>query len=229
MVVFGAGSLREWNREATLFDFAEDGVVRGGPRRPRRRALRRRRALQSVVVRTASPRPLLLSSPTNRCEHHRSLPLSSAWLHAAAQHPQAQCPSSARTRHRRAGRRLFVPVVQSSVTELFSFSYFRRFTPKTKHLQIQHKARPSPVARALRAARHGQGSSLPRGKSLLFSFYFRADIWTPPVSDPLRHLSLQPAQSAPRVTRTHMSATLGQSTRCNKFPDPISFRNQVLG
>ena len=66
MVVFGAGSLREWKHRTTLFIFAEDPEAGGRLHRPRRRGLLRRRALHATVRQycVASPAPPFASTPT---------------------------------------------------------------------------------------------------------------------------------------------------------------------
>ena len=135
MVVVGAGSSREWKHHTTLFDFAEDVVVRGGPRRPRRRvfpppsaASRRlsvpvpgRRRRSSVPSSPTSPlvRPRTPSAPFSPLLHART----ARTLHAHAQQQQRSparcCP--------------FV-VSRFSTEQSPSFSYFfsHRSTPKSQ-------------------------------------------------------------------------------------------------
>ena len=95
-------------------------------------------------------------------------------------------------------------------TLLLQVSGFRPVPPQKPNTPYPITNRILAQWLALRSApQQVKGSNPSLGKMPPFSFFYRTDSWTPPVSDPLRHLSLQPAQSAPRVTGTHLSSTLG--------------------
>ena len=225
MVVFGAGSLREWKLGTTFFIFAEDPEAGGRLHRPRRRALRRRRALHATVVslRRLAQRPpfFVADQPAVSTPPSSSFPPCTHQRTHRRTHSRTSSSSGCRPRRVRPRR----SKVQK--LNLVQFQLFRAESTSKPQLPSdpsQTAAQPNGLVPSAGAG--GRGFESP-GRGIKPPFLpLHAGTRAPPVIDSGGHASTHSATPAPRWLAPHVIST-GWLRSGDKLPDLNLFLHKI--